>query len=112
MGHQNTKPIKQARTFRRNGRLLSALTRIFAKVDAPEHVITPVGEPFVFAANHRSFFDFIIAWKVLTELGLTCHCLIRADLFEHRDLNLLISAQQLYCNPLGKEGAGCLLHPE
>ena len=82
MGHQNTKPIKQARTFRRNGRLLSALTRIFAKVDAPEHVVTPVGEPFVLAANHRSFFDFIIAWKVLTELGLTCHCLIRADLFE------------------------------
>ena len=82
MGHQNTKPIKQARSFRRNGRLLSALTRVFAKVDAPEHVVTPVGEPFVFAANHRSFFDFIIAWKVLTELGLTCHCLIRADLFE------------------------------
>ena len=82
MGHQYSKPIKQVRSFRRNGRLLSALTRIFAKVDAPDHVVTPDGEPFILAANHRSFFDFIIAWKVLNELGLTCHCLIRADLFE------------------------------
>ncbi len=82
MGHQYSKPIKQVRSFRRNGRLLSAFTRIFAKVDAPDHVVTPDGEPFILAANHRSFFDFIIAWKVLNELGLTCHCLIRADLFE------------------------------
>ncbi len=82
MKQQYSKPIKEVRSFRRNGRLLSAFTRIFAKVDAPKHVVTPDGEPFVLAANHRSFFDFIIAWKVLTELGLTCHCLIRADLFE------------------------------
>ena len=82
MGHQYSKPIKQVRSFRRNGRLLSAFTRIFAKVDAPDHIVTPDGEPFILAANHRSFFDFIIAWKVLNELGLTCHCLIRADLFE------------------------------
>jgi len=82
MRHQYSKPIKQVRSFRRNGRMLSAFTRIFAKVDAPKRIVTPDGEPFVLAANHRSFFDFIIAWKVLTELGLTCHCLIRADLFE------------------------------
>ena len=82
MGHHYSKPILQVRSFRRNGKALSVFSRIFAKVDAPKHIVTPNGEPFIFAANHRSFFDFIIAWKVLYELGLTCHCLIRADLFE------------------------------
>jgi len=82
MGQHQSKPIKQIRSFRRSGRVLSILSKIFAKVDTPEHIVTPDGEPFVFAANHRSFFDFIIAWKVLNEMGLTCHCLIRADLFE------------------------------
>ena len=82
MGHHHSKPIRQVRSFRRNGRALSVFTSIFAKVNAPDHIVTPDGEPFIIAANHRSFFDFIIAWKVLNELGLTCHCLIRADLFQ------------------------------
>lgn len=82
MGHHYSKPIRQVRSFKRNGRVLSLFTSIFAKVTSPEHIVTPDGEPFIIAANHRSFFDFIIAWKVLNELGLTCHCLIRADLFQ------------------------------
>ncbi|MBG01568.1 MAG: hypothetical protein CL470_04780 [Acidimicrobiaceae bacterium] len=82
MDQHKSKPIKQVRSFLRNGRALSFLTSIFAKVETQEQLIIPDGEPFILAANHRSFFDFIIAWKCLYELGLTCHCLIRADLFE------------------------------
>ncbi|MCH1512083.1 MAG: 1-acyl-sn-glycerol-3-phosphate acyltransferase [Acidimicrobiales bacterium] len=82
MNNQRSKPIAQARAFRRSGKVLSTVARIFSKIDAPTHIETPDGEPFVLAANHRSFFDFIVAWKVLNELGLTCHCLIRADLFD------------------------------
>jgi 1-acyl-sn-glycerol-3-phosphate acyltransferase len=82
MDHQRSKPIAQARAFRRSGKVLSIVARIFARIDAPTHIVTPDDEPFVLAANHRSFFDFIVAWKVLNELGLTCHCLIRADLFD------------------------------
>ena len=82
MNNQRSKPIDQARAFRRSGKVLSTVARIFSKIDAPTHIETPDDEPFVLAANHRSFFDFIVAWKVLNELGLTCHCLIRADLFD------------------------------
>ncbi len=77
------KPIKQIRAFRRSGKYMSLLARFFAKNDFQEEDIPlPEDAPILFAANHRSFFDVIIAWAVFSRSGINCHCLIRADLFE------------------------------
>ena len=76
------KPIKQIRSFRRSGKVLAIFSRIFSRHDFQEDINLPVDSPILFAANHRSFFDVIIAWAVFSESGINCHCFIRADLFE------------------------------
>ena len=76
------KPIKQIRSFRRSGKVMAIFSRIFSRHDFQEDINLPVDSPILFAANHRSFFDVIIAWAVFSESGINCHCFIRADLFE------------------------------
>ena len=61
---------------------MAIFSRIFSRHDFQEDINLPVDTPILFAANHRSFFDVIIAWAVFSESGINCHCFIRADLFE------------------------------
>jgi putative phosphoserine phosphatase/1-acylglycerol-3-phosphate O-acyltransferase len=61
---------------------MSILASLFAKNDFQKDIPLPENEPILFAANHRSFFDVIIAWAVFSRSGINCHCLIRADLFD------------------------------
>ena len=61
---------------------MAIFSRIFSRHDFQEDINLPVDSPILFAANHRSFFDVIIAWAVFSESGINCHCFIRADLFE------------------------------
>lgn len=57
-------------------------SRIFSRHDFQEDFEIPENTPILFAANHRSFFDVIIAWAFFSKSGVNCHCLIRADLFK------------------------------
>ncbi len=76
------KPIKQIRSFRRSGKVMAIFSRIFSRHDFQEDVDLPIDSPILFAANHRSFFDVIIAWAFFSKSGINCHCFIRADLFK------------------------------
>ena len=76
------KPIKQIKSFRRIGRFMLVFSRIFSRHDFQEDFEIPENTPILFAANHRSFFDVIIAWAFFSKSGVNCHCLIRADLFK------------------------------
>ena len=75
------KDIEEIRSFRRSGKFMNIFSKIFSKHDFQTELELPRSSPIIFAANHRSFFDVIIAWAFFSLSGVNCHCLIRADLF-------------------------------
>ena len=75
------KDIEEIRSFRRSGKFMNIFSKIFSKHDFQTELELPESSPIIFAANHRSFFDVIIAWAFFSLSGVNCHCLIRADLF-------------------------------
>ena len=75
------KDIEEIRSFRRSGKFMNIFSKIFSRHDFQTELELPESSPIIFAANHRSFFDVIIAWAFFSLSGVTCHCLIRADLF-------------------------------
>lgn len=58
------------------------MCRVFAKLDLPDEFEPPEGRPVMFAGNHRSFFDILIAYAVFARLEVSSNILVRADLFE------------------------------
>ena len=60
---------------------MNIFSKIFSRHDFQTELELPESSPIIFAANHRSFFDVIIAWAFFSLSGVNCHCLIRADLF-------------------------------
>ena len=60
---------------------MNIFSKIFSRHDIQTELELPRSSPIIFAANHRSFFDVIIAWAFFSLSGVNCHCLIRADLF-------------------------------
>ena len=75
------KDIEEIRSFRRSGKFMNIFSKIFSRHDFQTELELPRSSPIIFAANHRSFFDVIIAWAFFSLSGVNCHCLIRADLF-------------------------------
>ena len=75
------KDIEEIRSFRRSGKFMNIFSKIFSRHDFQTELELPESSPIIFAANHRSFFDVIIAWAFFSLSGVNCHCLIRADLF-------------------------------
>ena len=75
------KDIEEIRSFRRSGKFMNIFSKFFSKHDFQTELDLPKSSPIIFAANHRSFFDVIIAWAFFSLSGVNCHCLIRADLF-------------------------------
>ena len=75
------KDIEEIRSFRRSGKFMNIFSKIFSRHDFQTELGLPESSPIIFAANHRSFFDVIIAWAFFSLSGVNCHCLIRADLF-------------------------------
>ncbi|MEC8766990.1 MAG: lysophospholipid acyltransferase family protein, partial [Actinomycetota bacterium] len=75
------KDIEEIRSFRRSGKFMNIFSKFFSKHDFQTELDLPRSSPIIFAANHRSFFDVIIAWAFFSLSGVNCHCLIRADLF-------------------------------
>ena len=75
------KDIEEIRSFRRSGKFMNIFSKFFSKHDFQTELELPESSPIIFAANHRSFFDVIIAWAFFSLSGVNCHCLIRADLF-------------------------------
>ena len=75
------KDIEEIRSFRRSGKYMNIFSKIFSRHDFQTELELPESSPIIFAANHRSFFDVIIAWAFFSLSGVNCHCLIRADLF-------------------------------
>ena len=75
------KDIEEIRSFRRSGKFMNIFSKIFSRHDFQTELELPESSPIIFAANHRSFFDVIIAWAFFSLSGVNCHCLVRADLF-------------------------------
>ena len=75
------KDIEEIQSFRRSGKFMNIFSKIFSRHDFQTELELPESSPIIFAANHRSFFDVIIAWAFFSLSGVNCHCLIRADLF-------------------------------
>ena len=75
------KDIEEIRSFRRSGKFMNIFSKIFSRHDFQTELELPESSPIIFAANHRSFFDVIIAWAFFSLSGVNCQCLIRADLF-------------------------------
>ena len=75
------KYIEEILSFRRSGKFMNIFSKIFSRHDFQTELELPRSSPIIFAANHRSFFDVIIAWAFFSLSGVNCHCLIRADLF-------------------------------
>lgn len=82
MNRPNTRPTPHARSFHRNGRAIIRIAGLFARLDLPDDWDPPEGRPIMFAGNHRSFFDILVAYAVFAKLEVTSHILVRADLFE------------------------------
>lgn len=78
----NIVPTPQAAVFGRHGRAMARIGALFARLDLPTSFSPPPGRPLLFAGNHRSFFDILIAYAVFARLGLSSNILVRADLFE------------------------------
>ncbi len=82
MNRPNTIPTPHARSFHRNGRTLHRICKLFARLDLPDSFEPPQSRPIMFAGNHRSFFDIMIAYAIFAKLEVTSNILVRADLFE------------------------------
>jgi putative phosphoserine phosphatase/1-acylglycerol-3-phosphate O-acyltransferase len=75
-------PIDERQAFVRSTRAMRALGSLFARFDFPDRLDAPVDTPVVFAGNHRSFFDVVVAFAVFGALDVSSHILVRADVFD------------------------------
>jgi len=80
--HPNRQDFDEAEYFLRHGARMVRLCGLIARSDLPETVETPTGRPVLFAANHRSFLDIVVALAVFAKLSVACRLQVRADIFD------------------------------
>jgi 1-acyl-sn-glycerol-3-phosphate acyltransferase len=79
---ENTQDFDEAEYFLRHGARMIKLCGLIARADLPETVEIPAERPVMFAANHRSFLDIVVALAVFGKLSVACRLQVRADIFD------------------------------
>lgn len=78
----NTVEIPHAEYMLRHARRMDRWGSALTRWDFPDRLELPTDQPILFAANHRSFLDIAAALAIFGRFGLSCRCLVRADIFE------------------------------
>jgi len=78
----NTTDNEFAPYFFRHGHRMHRFLRVISRVDFPDNVDLPTDRPILFAANHRSFLDILVAGALFSHLGITCRFQVQARMFD------------------------------
>jgi len=78
----NTVETPQAEYMLRHARRMDRWGSALTRWDFPDRLDLPEDQPILFAANHRSFLDIAAALAIFGRFGLSCRCMVRADVFE------------------------------
>jgi 1-acyl-sn-glycerol-3-phosphate acyltransferase len=78
----NTTDNEFAPCFFRHGRRMHRFLKLICRVDFPDELKLPEGRPILFAGNHRSFLDVLVAGAVFSHLQMTCRFQVQARMFD------------------------------
>lgn len=100
----NARPTPQHSAYRSDGKRLQRLMRGFCELDLPQRIELPSnGRPGLFAGNHRSFLDVFVTVMALQNLDVSCHLLVRADLFDKPGIGHWL--RRIGCIPMSSKNA-------
>lgn len=77
----NTRNNPFSDDFFRHGDRMHRFLRRVSNVDFPDRLELPHDRPIVFAANHRSFLDIVVAGALFSHFELTCRFQVQARMF-------------------------------
>lgn len=78
----NTTNNEFAPYFFRHGRRMHRFLKLICRVDFPDKLELPEGQPILFAGNHRSFLDILVASALFSHLEMTCRFQVQARMFD------------------------------
>ncbi len=94
-------PTATIKNIQRDGRLVIRLSKLFCKLDLPEHLEFNADRPTLACGNHRSLFDVFLSAAFCASADVGCRFLVNAKYFSNPVAGRWL--RRIGCIPLNAE---------